>query len=140
MDFKEINIKEQQHEYFPLLQQLYPVLVKEDFDELINHMIEGGYKIVGLYDNEQLVAIAGYSISFNLYDGKHLYLYDLVCDETLRSKGYGNRMIDHLQLIANEASCTRIVLCSKFERVDAIRFYTEKLNFEKTKYVIERKL
>lgn len=140
MDFKEINIKKQQNECFPLLQQLYPSLKKESFEELTDRMIESGYKIVGLFDDNQLVAIAGYSIAFNLYDGKHLYLYDLVCDEKLRSKGYGKRMIDHLELIASEAACNRIVLCSKFERVDAIRFYTEKLGFEKTKYVIERKL
>ncbi len=140
MDFKDIDIHTQQEDYFPLLQQLYPSLKHQDFRRLIGEMIEGGYRLSGLYDHGQLVGIAGYGIAFNLYDGKHLYLYDLVCDETLRSKGYGKRIIEHLEQVAQKEQCQKIVLCSKFERVDAIRFYTEKLNFEKTKYVIERKL
>ncbi|WP_186731433.1 GNAT family N-acetyltransferase [Rummeliibacillus suwonensis] len=140
MFFQEIDIQQQQNEYFPLLQQLYPFLIKEDFEVLIEHMLDGGYKLIGLYDHSKLVAIAGISIAFNLYDGKHLYLYDLVCDENYRSRGYGKRMVEYLEHTANEAECSSIVLCSKFERVDAIRFYTEKLGFKKTKYVIERKL
>ena len=138
MIFSKLNIREQQHEYFHLLVQLYPELTKEKFDTLIDQMLESGYSMLGLYDHNQLVAIAGFAIHFNLYEGKHLYLYDLVCDENLRSNGYGRQMIEQLQQVALEANCERIVLCSKFERVDAIRFYTEKLDFAKTKYVIER--
>lgn len=140
MDVKPLDISAQQHLYFPLLQQLYPYLTEYSFESLITPMVSQGYNLIGLFDEEVLVAVAGYAICYNLYDGKHLYLYDLVVDANIRSRGYGEKMIEALTTIAQQQTCTRIVLCSKFERIDAIRFYTEKMNFEKLKFVIQKTL
>lgn len=140
MHIRTLQIEQEKAYYFPLLQQLYPQLTEEAFNCLMPNMIAQGYTLVGLFEESDLVAIAGYTIAYNLYDGKHLYLYDFIVDATIRSRGYGQQIVTHLTEIATEAMCENIVLCSKFERVDAIRFYTEKMGFEKLKFVIQKKL
>lgn len=137
---KQVAIHEEKDRIFFLLQQLYINLTSEKFNKLLLQMLEKGYKIIGYYEEKELVAIAGYNIEVNFYDEEHLYLYDLVSDANRRSKGYGTKLIMALREIAQSHNCQSIVLCSRFDRVDAQRFYTEKLNFEKIRFVIKQQL
>ncbi|MED4454232.1 GNAT family N-acetyltransferase [Metabacillus fastidiosus] len=139
-EIKEINLEKDWKNAFPLIKQLQPELNENSFYQLINEMIPQGYKIVGLYVEEKIVAIAGFSIVTNLYFQRHLWLYDLVTDHKQRSKGYGKVLLDYLQDFAEKKECGTIALCSRFDRTEAHRFYTEKMGYEKTSYVIKRNL
>ena len=47
----------------------------------------------------------------------------MVVDETLRSQGIGQALIDHAAELAKEAGCYKIMLGSNKKRIDAHRFY-----------------
>lgn len=137
---KVIHLEQEWRTVFPLIHQLQPHLDEEKFHKLIKEMLPQGYKMVGLYVGEKLVAVAGYILLTNLYYERHLWLYDLVTTPSECSKGYGEILLTYLQEWAQEKGCQTIALCSRFDRIDAHRFYVEKMGYEKTSYVIKRSL
>lgn len=108
---------------FPTLQQLRPHLHKESFVKLIRHMQSQGFKLAYIEHNDQVVAVAGYRISTNLFMGKNLYVDDLVTHNEVRSKGYGETMIRWLRDIARDNNCSVFHLDSGTQRTEAHKFY-----------------
>lgn len=139
-DIRDIQIDKEGKTVFPLIQQLHPHLDEAKFQTLMGEMVAQGYRMIGLYVEEKLVAVAGFSILTNLYLERHLYLYDLVSEADERSKGNGKKLLSYLHELSAEKGCKKITLSSRFDRVDAIRFYVEKMGYEKTSYVINYSL
>lgn len=139
-EIKTIQLEQEQAIILPLLQQLYGHLTEEKFEVLLKKMTAQGYRMIGLFVEKELIAIAGYVLATNFYDEQHLFLHDLVSDQSQRSKGYGKQLLLYLENLAVESGCQEIVLCSRLDRTEAHRFYEEKLNYQKTSYVIKRYL
>lgn len=137
---KEINLTEERKTVFPLIHELYPHLDETTFYTLIDEMLPQGYRMIGLYTEEKIVAVAGFAFLTNLYDDRHLWLYDLVTDSSERSKGHGKVLLTYLEELAKEKGYKKIALCSRFDRIDAHRFYVDKLGYKKISYVIKRNL
>lgn len=137
---KKIPLEQEWRTIFPLIHQLQPHLDEEMFHTLVGEMLSQGYEMVGLYVEGKLVAVAGYGVLTNLYFKRHLWLYDLVTASGERSKGYGKTLLTYLEELAKEQGCQTIALCSRFDRVDAHRFYIEKMGYEKASYVIKKSL
>lgn len=68
-------------------------------------------------------AVAGYRIMENLFSGVHMYVDDLVTDETTRSRGQGAELLDWLIAQAGAAGCVSFELDSGTQRIHAHRFY-----------------
>jgi len=92
------------------------------------------YKMIGIMDGETLITYAGVAVSTNLYNKRHLYVYELVTDEKYRGKKYGKMMLDYLHDYAKMGMCENIVLSSGFEKVEAHKFY-ENNGFSKKSFV-----
>jgi GNAT superfamily N-acetyltransferase len=86
------------------------------------------------------MALAGIAIRTNFYYGKYLYVYDLVTTESGRSKGYGKALLDAMEVLARAESCDTIALSSGFQRVDAHRFYEDKMGYDRVSYVFKKEL
>ena len=125
---------------FSLLQQLRQHLTKESFLKVFPQMQKEGYKLFALYDQDEMVAIAGVNILTNFYDGRHLYVYDLVTHPTKRSNGYGEQLLRYLHEWGKEQQCIKLVLSSGLWRYNAHRFYEEKMGYEKVYYVFSTPL
>lgn len=136
----EIDLSQDWKRVFPLIHQLQPHLDEERFHSLVDEMIPQGYQMFGLYIEGEIVAVAGFSISCNLYFERHLWLHDLVTDSSERSKGYGKIILTYIEEYAKRKDCQSIALCSRFDRRDAHRFYVEKMGYEKISYVIKKRL
>ncbi|MCH8620366.1 GNAT family N-acetyltransferase [Undibacterium sp. TS12] len=113
---------------FPLMQQLRPHLA--DADEFIQRWQRqrlDAYRIVALYADEEAdsepLALAGYRIQENLVHGRFLYLDDLVSDQTSRSKGYGQYLMDYLHKQASLHGCAKLVLDTPLSNSLGHRFY-----------------
>lgn len=109
---------------FPLMQQLRPHLA--DAAELVTRwrrQIGDGYHMVGLWDADKLMALAGYRLAENLVYGPHCYVDDLVTDADARSGGYGHRLMDWLKAETEAAGCKRLVLDTPLGNVLGHRFY-----------------
>jgi len=133
MQIRELDLKELYTAY-DVVKQLRLELTYQEFEDLIYDMRHMEYKMFGIMESEELITYAGVAVQTNLYHKRHLYVFDLVTDEKLRSKGYGNMMLDFLVDYAKTCMCENIVLSSGFEKEKAHTFY-EKYGFKKKSFV-----
>nr|WP_269845494.1 GNAT family N-acetyltransferase [Halopenitus persicus] len=133
MRIARVTSADERDAVFPVLQQLRDHLDREAFAELYEPMAEEGYRLFAGYVDGEPVAVAGVTISTNLYLGRHAYVYDLVVDEDHRSEGHGAEMLEHVHDWAAEEDCAAVELESGLWREDAHRFYLD-LGYEKYCY------
>lgn len=108
---------------FPVMHQLRPHLVENEFVARVARMRPNGFLLASLEDEGIVRAVAGYRYLDLLYCGKAMYVDDLVTDSTTRSKGYGSAMLDWLRDQARANDCVTFTLDSGVQRYDAHRFY-----------------
>ncbi len=90
---------------FPVLSQLRPHLVAEDWVARVRAQQQQGYTLVGVYG------------------GKFLYVDDLVTVERARGQGHADRLMQWLVKEARSLGCEALHLDSGHSRFDAHRFY-----------------
>ncbi len=108
---------------FPVMKQLRPHLDERDYLETIRRMQGTGYRIAAAFEDGQVVCVAGFRVQENLYGGRHLYVDDLITDDSARSRGNGQRMLGWLTDQARRDGCGQLHLDSGVQRSDAHRFY-----------------
>ncbi|MCE9595399.1 MAG: GNAT family N-acetyltransferase [Planctomycetes bacterium] len=72
---------------------------------------------------DRVVGVAVHRIYVNTFDGRHMYVDDLVTDERERSSGVGRELLDHLQQLAKRSGCAWFTLDSGTQRHQAHKFY-----------------
>jgi GNAT superfamily N-acetyltransferase len=135
-----LQTKEALSQGYQVLKELRPHLSEDLFMEMYEKMKREGYRLYGYYENEEVVAVAGVITLTNFYDGNHMYVYDLVTKSSGRSKGYGEKLLSNIEQLAREEGCEKVTLSSGQQRVDAHRFYEEKMSYEKASYVFRKNL
>lgn len=108
----------------PVLLQLRPQYTQETLVARIREQQQAvGYQVACAFIDGRPACVAGFVINEKLAWGRHLYVDDLVTDESLRSTGAGRAMIAWLKDYARSAGCTQLHLDSGMHRTDAHRFY-----------------
>lgn len=125
---------------FPIMSELRPHLTQGEYMGLLDEMKLQGYKMFAYLKDNKIVAVTGVSILTNLYYGKHVYVYDLVTSGNERSKGYGEKLLSFVEAWGKELGCQTIALSSALYRVDAHRFYEEKMHYSKPSFVFKKDL
>jgi GNAT superfamily N-acetyltransferase len=133
-EIRHIESIEDVSKAFIILRQLRTHLSLESFTELYFKMNREGYRLVALEIEGEMVAVAGINILTNFYNNKFLLVYDLVTDELQRSSGYGEQLLSYIHEYARGQGCTYVTLESALHRVDAHRFYEDKMNYDKFCY------
>ena len=111
-------------EAWPLVSQLRPHLDPGQLaTQLLRQIAGGNFHAHVLYDDGVPRAYAGWRIHENLVYGRHMYVDDLVTDQTVRSRGYGKALLDWLKAEARRQGCARLQLDSGTFRKDAHAFY-----------------
>jgi GNAT superfamily N-acetyltransferase len=84
-----------------------------------------GYRLVGAFDGEHCVAVAGFRLIRNLAVGDHIYVDDLATHPDARRRGYGRALLDWCAEEARRLGCAELQLDSAVERarLDAHRLY-----------------
>lgn len=109
---------------FPLMQQLRPHLSSEvEFAARWRRQQTAGYRLMGLWENGCLVALAGFRSIENLVHGAHLYVDDLVTAEGARGRGHGARLLQRLRQESRSLGCRKLLLDTPLANVLAHRFY-----------------
>ena len=138
---KKLITEKDWKEAFPVMQQLRTHLDEKSFIELVKEATEiESYQLVSLYDEGKMVAVVGFMPKLTLYYGKFVYVCDLVTDSAVRSKGYGEILLTYVHEWAKENGFNIVSLSSGLQRVDAHRFYEEKMEYEKVSYVYLKRL
>jgi GNAT superfamily N-acetyltransferase len=108
---------------FPVMHQLRPALVAEEFVGRIQTQQAEGYQLAFLQEENAVASVAGFRLQTLLWSGRTLYVDDLVTDTAQRSKGHGEAMLTWLIALAREAGCTTFMLDSGTHRHEAHAFY-----------------
>lgn len=115
--------REQIARCFPVMHQLRPRLVADDFVERIEQQQREGYRLAFLEQDGAVASVAGFRVMRVLWSGRTLYVDDLVTDEAMRSQGFGEQMISWLAALAREEGCETFSLDSGTHRQQAHAFY-----------------
>ena len=110
---------------FAVMQQLRPHLANaDDMLERVQRMQQNaGYRMLAIWNNTDVIAIAGYRLQESLIYGPFLYVDDLITLDTARGQRCGARLLQALQNIGTDAGCTRLVLDTGLANSLAQRFY-----------------
>ncbi|MDH4944954.1 GNAT family N-acetyltransferase [Sulfurimonas sp. C5] len=133
MQIRELTLKELDIAW-DVVKELRSALTYNEFEDLIYEMRDINYTMIGIFEKDKLITYAGVAVSTNLYHKRHLFVYELVTQNSFQSQGYGKMMIEYLHDYAKMAACENLVLSSGFARENAHRFY-ENNGFEKKSFV-----
>ncbi|POZ61134.1 GNAT family N-acetyltransferase [Chromobacterium alticapitis] len=124
LEIRDIDTSEGLRACFPLMRQLRPHLSGPD--ELVERwerQRREGYRLLGLYQDERLVALAGWRPTENLVHGRHMYVDDLVTDESCRGQKLGEALLNHLRRLAGRHDCAKLLLDTPMANTLGHRFY-----------------
>ncbi|MDR7246724.1 GNAT family N-acetyltransferase [Priestia megaterium] len=136
----ELTNQNQFLEAFPILNQLRTDLTEVSYLELLTQMKQNGYKLFALYREQSIIVVAGISLQVNFYNKKYVFVYDLITDAAHRSQGYVYRLLSYIDEWAKSNGAQFVALESGIQRIDAHRFYEEKLNYDKWCYSFHKLL
>lgn len=108
---------------FPVMHELRPHLVAEEFVARVRRMQAEGYHLAMLVEDGVVRAVAGYRYYEKLFSGKNLYVDDLVTAPSQRSRGHGRALLAWLADEARARGCDQLELDSGVQRFEAHRFY-----------------
>nr|WP_309098630.1 GNAT family N-acetyltransferase [Fredinandcohnia onubensis] len=139
-EIRELQTADEWKLAFPVMKQLRTHLDLEKFVALVTDMQPQGYRLFALIDDGKVAAVTGVAQQLNLYYGNHMYVYDLVTDEAGRSKGYGETLLSYIHEFGRELGCGLVALSSGLQRVDAHRFYEDKMGYERKSFSFVKEL
>lgn len=108
---------------FPLMLQLRPQLLVDEWLQRVILQRSEHYQLALLRDGRSARSCAGFRIHTNLFAGRHMYVDDLVSDETVRGAGYGQQLLGWLKSHARAQGCGQLHLDSGVQRFAAHKFY-----------------
>ena len=138
---QELKSKDEMRAAFPVIKQLRTHLDESGYLRLVEEARQKDhYRMFALIENDKIVAVTGFKPMFTLYYGRFIWVCDLVTDESVRSKGYGDQLLAFVEEFARDHGYEAVALSSGLSRSDAHRFYEEKMDYDKVSYVFKKVL
>ncbi|UJL47225.1 GNAT family N-acetyltransferase [Virgibacillus sp. NKC19-16] len=138
---KELQSQDEIIRAFPIMNQLRTHLDENTYVELVTEAMEKDmYRLFALYNEEEIVAVAGFKPMITLYYGRFVWVFDLVTSESARSNGYGEKLLLFVHEWARENGYENVALSSGLKRTEAHRFYEDKMDYDKVSYVFKTAL
>lgn len=141
IEIKELITEKEWKEAFPVMSQLRTHLDEQSFLQLVREAtLKEGYRMVALYQNKRIIAVTGFMPMITLYNGKFIWVCDLVTDKDSRSNGYGAILLEYIQNWSKENGYNIVSLSSGLQREDAHCFYENKMEYDRVSYVFLKRL
>ena len=99
------------------------ICLPADYAGRLRSVIAHGARMSVATEEAEVRGVALWRLIENTYEGRRLYVDDLVTDQAHRSRGIGRRLLRHLEQKARELDCDVLALDSGTQRTDAHRFY-----------------
>jgi GNAT superfamily N-acetyltransferase len=109
MQIKEVQTRQEITKTFSILNQIYENLNQESFVEDVQNMMQRGYKMAGVFENENCVGVVGIRIIRKIQFGKALEIEDFMIDRQKRGIGVGKILMRWVDWQAMEFDCKTIV-------------------------------
>ncbi|TSJ48065.1 GNAT family N-acetyltransferase [Fluviicola chungangensis] len=123
MEIRELNTLEDMLPHLPVLQEMYPNLDLESYQNMLTDMIPNNYAQIGVFIASDCVAISGYWLATKLWCGRYLELDNVIVRESARGSGVGKVIQQYLEEKAFELQCNIMVLDAYTTNFKAHRFY-----------------
>ncbi|HEV2754855.1 MAG TPA: GNAT family N-acetyltransferase [Actinomycetota bacterium] len=141
MNVVELRTREELRTAWPVMRELRGHLTEDQWLQLTETMAADGYRLLALQDGDgAILAAAGIRLATNLYYGRHVWVYELVTAGGARSRGHGQALLGHVEEIAAAEGCEMVALSSGLQRVDAHRFYEERMGYDKVSYTFTKRV
>lgn len=125
LTIRELRTDEEITAAFPLMSALRDRIRADTFLREVRRQQIEGYELIGAFDDDRLVALAGVRRSHTLARGEHLFVDDLVTDESVRGHGHGQALVRWLAERARAEGLERIHLDSR----NTARGFYERVGF-----------
>ncbi|MBW3595149.1 MAG: GNAT family N-acetyltransferase [Actinobacteria bacterium] len=140
MNIRELTTDREFLAAFDVMHELRDDLGQDDYMAFLGEMRSRGYRLIAAEEGGRIVALAGIEKSVNFYYRRYMWVYDLVTSASVRSKGYGLALLQHVERLAREEGCETLALSSGLQRTDAHRFYLDKVGMEKRSFTFAKTL
>jgi GNAT superfamily N-acetyltransferase len=94
-----------------------------DYAGRLRSIFADGARMSVAIEDSKVRGVALWRVIENTYEGRRLYVDDLVTDEAHRSRGIGRTLLLHLERHARDLQCDVLALDSGTQRTGAHRFY-----------------
>ena len=94
-----------------------------DYAGRLRSVFANGGRMTVAVETAEVRGVALWRVIENTYEGRRLYVDDLVTDQAQRSRGIGRCLLRHLEQKATEFQGDVLALDSGTQRTDAHRFY-----------------
>ena len=94
-----------------------------DYAGRLAQVFANGGRLAVAAEGEAVLGVALWRLIENTYEGRRLYVDDLVTDAARRSRGIGKRLLGHLEDKARQFGCDVLALDSGAQRAAAHKFY-----------------
>ncbi len=94
-----------------------------DYVAKMKRVFAGGARMCVAADGPVVTGVAVYRVYENTFQGRQLYVDDLVTDEKRRSTGVGKALLSYLEEKARKANLENLALDSGTQRQQAHKFY-----------------
>lgn len=123
-EFTKANTVSDLKWFYPTIKQLRSELSYEDYLSMYEKAhINDGYELLAITRGEEVFAVIGYRILYDFVHGKHVYIDDLITAELHRAKGFGTKLLSHVEGIAKTLCCTKLRLCTGIKNELGKKFY-----------------
>ncbi|WP_148714867.1 GNAT family N-acetyltransferase [Chitinolyticbacter meiyuanensis] len=106
----------------PVHRQLRPQL-PVDYPGRMAEVCANGGRLIAAVDGDTVVGLALWRLIENTYEGRRLYVDDLIVDQAQRSLGVGQLLLGWLETQAGSLDCAVLALDSGVQRSGAHKFY-----------------
>ncbi|MBL7825472.1 MAG: GNAT family N-acetyltransferase [Saprospiraceae bacterium] len=132
-EFRILIEKTEMLPLWPLLQQLNDKVTETYLNEMLDDMIQHGYRMAGIWEHGHCLGVSGIWVTTKLYSGKYLEMDNVVVAAEARSRGIGKLLTDFVTNLAREEGCNMMMLDAYLENEKAHLFY-EREGFVKKGY------
>jgi GNAT superfamily N-acetyltransferase len=94
-----------------------------DYIRRLSEVFANGARMCVAIKGDKVLGVAVWRLIENTYEGRRLYVDDLVTDETHRSHGVGKGLLNYLEERAHLLGCNVLALDSGSQRTRAHAFY-----------------
>lgn len=108
MEVRECHTEDEINATYPVLKQLYD-MPQEKYITYMKEMMEGGYRLVGVFENGKCIGLAGFEIKRRLYCGRSLQIHNLAIDVEYRRKKVGHEILEWIKEEADRKKCDTIL-------------------------------
>ncbi len=129
MQIKELQTREEILASFDVLVQIYEDLNRETYIEDILNMMQRGYKMAGVFQDEgvengRCVGVVGVRVIRKLHYGKAIEIEDFMIDRQKRGIGVGKMLMRWVEWQAAVFGCKNIVGNLETKRLESQRIFS----------------